>query len=121
MLFDKIFGFQVNISTEHAILQLVNNIFSSFEREEYTLGIFIDLTKTFDTADHKILISRLWYGIKGKMLKWLKSYLNERKQSISYSNVGKTSMYSIICGVPQGSILGPLLFLIYVNNLHRAS
>ena len=121
MLFDKIFGFQVNISTEHAILQLVNNIFSSFEREEYTLGIFIDLTKTFDTADHKILISKLWYGIKGKMLKWLKSYLNERKQSISYSNVGKTSMYSIICGVPQGSILGPLLFLIYVNDLHKAS
>ena len=68
MLFDKQFGFQLNNSTEHAILQLVNDI--SFERGEYTLGIFMDLFKAFDTANHEILISKLeYYGIKGKTLK----------------------------------------------------
>ena len=122
LLFDNQFGFRLNNSTEHAILQLVNDISSSFERGEYTLGIFIDLSKAFDTVDHEILISKLeYYGIKGKTLTWLKSYLSERKQCISYSDVGKTSMCSIICGIPQGSIPGLLLFLIYVNDLHKAS
>ena len=80
------------------------------------------MSKAFDTVYHEILISKLeYYGIKGKTLKWLKSYLGERKQCISYSDVGKTSMCSVICGIPQGSILGPLLFLIYVNDLHKAS
>ena len=70
MLFDKQFGFQLNYSTKHAILQLVNDIFNSLERGEYTLGIFIDLSKTLDTVDHEILISKLeYYGIKGKTLK----------------------------------------------------
>ena len=124
LLFDKQFGFQLNNSTEHAILQLVNHIssFFFFERGEYTLGIFIDFSKAFDTVDHEIFISKLEYcGIKRRTLKWLTSYLSERKQCISYSDVGKTNMSSIICGIPQGFILGPLLFLIYVNDLHKAS
>ena len=80
------------------------------------------MSKAFDTVDHEILISKLkYYGMKGKTLKYLKSYLSERKQCISYSDVGKTSMCGIICGIPRGSILGPLLFLIYVNDLHKAS
>ena len=95
---------------------------SSFERGEYTLGIFTDLSKAFNTVDHEILISKLeYYGIKGKTLKRLKSYLSEQKKCISYSDVGKKSMCSIICGVAQGSILGPLVFLIYVNDRHIAS
>ena len=70
LIFDKQFGFQLNNSTKHAILQLVNDVSSSFERGEYTLGIFIDLSKVFDTVDHEILISKLeYYGIKGKTLK----------------------------------------------------
>ena len=97
MLFDKEFGFQLNNSSEHSILQLVNDVSSSFERGEYTIEIFLGLPKAFDTLDHEILISKLkYYGIKGKTLKWLKSYLSERKQCISYSDVGKTSMCSII-------------------------
>ena len=77
MLFDKQFEFQPNNSTKHAIFQLVNDISSSFERGEYTLGILIDLSKPFDNVDHEILISKLeHYGIKGKTLKWLKSYLS---------------------------------------------
>ena len=74
LLFDKQFGFQLNNSTEHAILQLVNDISSSFERGEHKLGIFIDLSKAFDTVDHEILISKLeHYGIKEKTLKWPKN------------------------------------------------
>ena len=91
-------------------------IFSSFERGKYKLGIFIDLSKAFDTVDHEILFSKLeYYGIKEKTLKWLKNYLSEQKQCIYYSDVGKTSMCSIICGIPQGSILGPLLFLMMIS------
>ena len=78
LLFDKQFGFQLNNSTEHAILQLVNDISSSLERGDYTLEIIIDFSKAFDTVDYKILISKLdYYGIKQKTLKWLKSYLSE--------------------------------------------
>ena len=67
------------------------------------------MSKAFDTAYHEILISKLeYYGINGKTLKWLKNYLSERKQCISYSDVGRTSICSIICGIPQSSILGPL-------------
>ena len=70
LLFNKQFGFQLNNPTEHAILQLFNDISSSFERGEYTIGICIDLSKPFDTVDHEILISKLeYYGIKGKTLK----------------------------------------------------
>ena len=72
--------------------------------------------------DHEILIFKLeCYGIKRKTLKWLKSYVSERKQYISYSDVGKISICSIICGIPQGSILGPLLILIYANDLYKAT
>ena len=85
LLFDKQFGFQLNNSTEHAIPQLVNNIASCFERGEYTLEIFIDLSKAVHNVDHEILISKLeHYEIKGKTLKWLKRYLREQKQCISY-------------------------------------
>ena len=85
LLFDKQFEFQLNNSTENAIPQLVNGIASCFERGEYTLEIFIDLSKAVHTVDHEILISKLdHYRIKEKTLKWLKSYLREQNQCISY-------------------------------------
>ena len=72
-----------NNSTEHAILQLTRSINDSFDKSEYTLGIFIDLSKAFDTIDHQILIKKLeLYGITGVVLKWVKSYLNNRKRFI---------------------------------------
>ena len=121
LLYEKQFGFQRNNSTEHAILQLTRDITSSFEKGEYTLGVFIDLSKAFDTVDHQILLKKLhYYGIDGTALEWFKSYLSNRKQYISTQEISE-SYLDIICSVPQGSILGPLLSLIYVNDLFKAS
>ena len=84
LLYEKQFGFQRNNSTEHAILQLTRDITSSLEKGEYTLEVFIDLSKAFNTVDHQILIKKLQnYGIDGTALEWFKSYLSNRKQYIS--------------------------------------
>ena len=92
-----------------------------FEKGAHTLGGFIDLSKLFDTADHQILIKKLqYYGIDRTALEWFKSYLNNRKQYISYQNVSENYL-DIICGVLQGSILGSRLFLIYANDLFKVS
>lgn len=86
------------------------------------LGIFVDLSKAFDTVDHLILLRKLeLYGITGVNNSWFKNYLTNRKQFIQINNNKKTDLLHIKCGVPQGSILGPLLFILYVNDLKNAS
>ena len=102
ILFKKQFGFQQKHSTEYAILQSIDQVNNSFERNQFTLGILIDLSKTFDTVDRKILISKLKnYGVRGNNLKCFESYLSNRKQFIAYNNK-YTSFKTITCGVPQG-------------------
>ena len=115
MFFPKQFGFQVNNSTHQAILNLTNGILTSFEEGQFTLGIFIDLSKALDTVNHNILLFKLGLnGIKGKCLNWFKSYLKHRQQFVSLGKYENRICRRITCGVTQGSILGLLLFLIYI-------
>ena len=122
ILYPKQFGFQRGHSTEHAIVKLANQIYESFERNQCILGVFIDLSRAFDTISHSVLIKKLrMYGIRGVNLTWFCSYLANRKQYISLGHDPKTGTQNILCGVPQGSILGPLLFLLYVNDRPNSS
>ena len=94
-----------------AILELVNNIYEGFENNQYPVGVFVDLKKPFDTVNHEILLDKLnFYSITGIPLTWLTSYLSHRQQYVMVHD--RTSSYNlVVCGVPQGSVLGPLLFL----------
>jgi len=98
--YNKQFGFKNGHSTDQAIAYLVRDILKSFDENKYTLGVFIDLSKAFDTVNHNILLTKLKnYGIKHSNFKWFKSYVSNRQQYISH-NCSKTNNMNITCGVP---------------------
>ena len=115
------FGFRKNHSTEYALTLFYEKISLAIDNKEISVGIFIDLSKAFDTFNHEILLDKLrYFGITGVAYNWFASYLNNRQQFVQFNDTS-SSRHVIKCGVPQGSILGPLLFLLYIKILKKTT
>ena len=111
------FGFRVKRFTHMALISLIDKLTQAIENGEYIIDVILDFARAFDTVDHKILLNKLYhYGVRGCAHKWLSSYLTDGQQFVICNGVKSRNQLSK-CGVPQGSILRPLLFLIYIHDL----
>ena len=121
LIYNSQYGFRHLHSTELAALELSDRLMQNLDKGKIPIAVYLDLSKAFDTLDHYILLEKLmYYGIKGTELSWFQSYLSNRRQYVHFDD-SDSSLLTISTGVPQGSILGPLLFLIYMNDISEAS
>ena len=120
ILFENQFGFRKDNSISYALMEITEKIKESIDSGKFVCGIFIDLRKAFDTVNQGILFKKLEHGVRGKLLEWFRSYLTDRKRYVYY-NGESSNLKAISCGVPRGSVLGPLHFLIYIDDLPNIS
>ena len=115
------FGFQKNYSIDHTLISMTKAIRNNLDNTKYGSGIFIDLQKAFDTVSHGIFIEKLeHYGVRGDVFAWPKSYLSESYQYVAVEDT-HSELLRVICGLLLGSILGPLLFLLFISDLSKGS
>ena len=124
-IYAKQFGFRERHSCENAVSELIGNVVKNIQQKKYTLAVFLDLSKAFDTLEHEVIFNKMErYGIRGKCLNWYRSYLANRQLQVkcrteANAQITYSDKYNVDFGTPQGSCMGPLIFLIFCNDLSK--